>query len=240
MKKLLSFCGLFLMLWGSLPVSGAGAAEIRVTIKNLTHATYFTPLLVTAHNAATHLFQPGVAASTELQAMAEGGDITGLSTLIGGPDADTVANPAAGMLGPGQSVGNIVLNTDTTNNRYLSLVAMLLPTNDGFVGLDSLQLPTNPGTYTYFLNGYDAGTEANNELIVSAGGTPGVPGIPADPGSNAGTGGTGVTASESNMAVHIHRGILGDNNPAGGVSDLDVTMHRWLNPVAELVVEITP
>lgn len=237
MKKLLSFSCLFSLLWASLAIGSAFGAQATITIKNLTHGTYFTPLLVTAHDTATHLFEAGTAATPELQAMAEGGDISGLLALIGGADADTVENPAAGLTAPGQTVSNIIINTDTTGNGYLSLVAMLLPTNDGFVGLDSLQLPTTPGTYTYYLNGYDAGTEANDELI-TGGGAPGVSGIPAAPGGDAGTGGTGVTSSESNSTVHIHRGILGDNNATGGASDLDVTIHRWLNPVAQLTVVI--
>ena len=237
MKKLLSFTGLFYLLWASLAISASGAAEITVTLKNLTHGTYFTPLLITAHDNDSYLFHAGEAASDELQAMAEGGDISGLSTLVGGADADTVENPANGLLAPGQTVSDIVLNTDQTGNGYLSLVAMLLPTNDGFVGLDSLKLPTTPGTYTYYLNGYDAGTEANDELI-TGGGAPGVAGIPAAPGGDGGMNGSGVTTTENNSAVHIHRGVLGDDDTDGGDSDLDVTIHRWLNPVAKVIVKI--
>ena len=134
-------------------------------------------------------------------------------------------------------VSNILLNTDQTGNQYLSLVAMLLPTNDGFVGLDSLKLPTAAGTYSYYVNGYDAGTEANDELI-TGGGAPGVAGIPAAPGGDGGINGTGVTSTESNTVVHIHRGVLGDDEADGGDSDLDVTIHRWLNPLAKVIVEI--
>jgi len=237
MKKLLSFTGLFFLSWAALAVSYADAAEIKISIKNLTHGTYFTPFLVTAHDAGSYLFHAGEAASNELQAMAEGGDISGLAALVGGADSDTVQNPANGLLAPGQTVSNIELDTDQTGNEYLSLVAMLLPTNDGFVGLDSLHLPTAPGTYEYYLNGYDAGTEANDELI-TGGGAPGVAGIPAAPGGDGGVNGTGVTSSESNVKVHVHRGVLGDGDAEGGDSDLDMTVHRWLNPVAKVIVEI--
>ncbi len=104
---------------------------------------------------------------------------------------------------------------------------MLLPSNDGFVGLDSLTLPTGPGKYVYYLNGYDAGTEANNELINSINGSvPGVAGIPTDPSRAAGAGGSGVTGIETNPRVHIHPVNLGDTNPTGGVSDLASTEHR--------------
>lgn len=237
MKKLLSLSGLFFLLWFAAVAGSAAAAEISISIKNLTHGTYFTPFLVTAHDGDTYLFHAGETASEELQAMAEGGDISGLSALVGGADADTVENPAGGLLAPGDTVSNIELNTDQTGNQYLSLVAMLLPTNDGFVGLDSLHLPMAAGTYIYYLNGYDAGTEANDELI-TGGGAPGVAGIPAAPGGDGGLNGTGVTTTENNTAVHVHRGVLGDGDPEGGDSDLDTTVHRWLNPVAEVIVEI--
>jgi hypothetical protein len=124
--------------------------------------------------------------------------------------------------------------------RHLSATAMLLPTNDGFVGLDGLAIPRLPGVYTFYLNGYDAGTEANNELIVGPdGGAPGVLGIPADPGGNAGSGGTGVSGPDHNPKVHIHRGVVGDLDPAAGASDLDAGVHHWLNPVAKVTVTVT-
>ena len=36
------------------------------------------------------------------------------------------------------------------------------------------------------------------------------------------------------MMVHIHPGNLGDDDLEAGMSDLDNTVHRWLNPVAML------
>jgi hypothetical protein len=234
-KLLGTFFGLLFL--SSFAVGQAAAAEFSVTVKNLTNGTWFTPLLITAHDKYTDVFETGEPASDELQAVAEGGDISGLVSLVGGEDADTVANPAGGLLAPGASVDGVFLDTDRTRNRYLSIVAMLLPTNDGFVGLDSLRIPRIPGSYTYYLNGYDAGTEANDELI-TGGDAPGVPGIPADPGGNDGTGGTGAAGHDANPTVHIHRGVLGDTDPLGGISDLDSTVHRWQNPVAEVIIKV--
>lgn len=114
---------------------------------------------------------------------------------------------------------------------------LALPTNDGFVGLDSLAIPGNVGIYTYYLNGYDAGTEANDEII-NGGGTPGTPGIPADPLGQNGTNATGLANTENNSNVHIHRGVIGDTDASGGVSDLDSRVHRWLNPIARLIIEV--
>jgi len=122
-------------------------------------------------------------------------------------------------------------------NDHLSLVAMLLPTNDGFVGLNGWQIPTDAGTYTFTVNAYDAGTEANNEII-NGGGAPGVLGIPVEPGGNGGTGGMGLTVVEENSTVHVHRGNIGDDDMTGGKSDLNNTVHRWLNPVARITVTV--
>ncbi|MDH4228982.1 MAG: spondin domain-containing protein [Nitrospirota bacterium] len=217
-----------------LATAPAAAASLDVTVTNLSHNIYFTPLLVAAHPATSDLFSVGMAASADLQIMAECGDIAALSTTLAGAAADLVANPAAGLLAPGAST-TAMLTTASANTR-LSVVAMGLPTNDGFVGLDSATIPSAPGTYTFDLNLYDAGTEANDELF-STGCSAGLPGIPADPTMLGGTGGTGVAGADATATVHVHRGTLGDTNATGGASDLDSTVHRWQNPVAR--VELT-
>lgn len=213
------------------------AQELDVKFTNLTQGIHYTPVLISAHNDTMSLFNSGTAATPELQMMAEGGDISGLVGLLDAVSANNAANPAGGLLAPGEST-TAMLSTDD-GNGYLSIVTMLLPTNDAFAGVNSWKIPTEAGTYTFNVNAYDAGTEANNELVIGmAGGAPGVIGIPAAPGMNAGTGGTGVTIEEANKTVHIHRGSLGDDDLAGGKSDLDNTVHRWLNPVARVTVTV--
>ena len=230
MKKLITG----LLLAGGLS-SVALAQELTVEITNLTNGIYYTPLLVSAHNSHTDLFEPGESASTSLRAMAEGGDTSGLLAELEAAGADSADNPAQGLLAPGVTTAAHL--STRSHNRYLSIVAMLLPTNDGFVGMDAVSIPRRPGTYTYYLNGYDAGTEANNEII-NGGGAVGVPGVPADPGGNSGVAATGVTDSEHNTRVHIHRGVMGDMDLNGGVSDLNSAVHHWLNPVAKVVVKV--
>ena len=216
----------------------ASATDFNVRITNLTNGIWFTPFLVAAHPDGTSLFTTGMPASASLQAMAEGGDIAGLVTDLQGMSATIEENPAAGLLPPAMSA-NVDMNTDGTNNVLLSVVAMLLPTNDAFAGLNSITVPTAPGTYTFDLPAYDAGTEANDELVIGmAGGAPGVAGIPADPGGLGGTGGTGAAAADANGNVHIHRNTLGDTDGAAGASDLDSRVHRWLNPVVRVVVTV--
>jgi hypothetical protein len=235
MKKTL----LAIALSGGLLASGSLLArEISLSITNLTNATYFTPLLVAVHDRHTDLFEPGVAASDHLQAMAEGGDISGLIDDVITAGGDYVADPAGGLLAPGATAEAIIdLRGHHHRNRNISLVGMLLPTNDGFVGLDSLKIPRRPGSYTFYLNGYDAGTEANDEII-TGGGAPNTPGIPADPGGNAGSGGVATVGPDHNPTVHIHRSVIGDDDPNGGPSDLDARVHSWLNPVAKVVIRV--
>lgn len=58
------------------------AAELEISVTNLTGGIFFTPLLIVAHPAAAHLFQAGQAAGAAVQAMAEGGDTAALKTAV--------------------------------------------------------------------------------------------------------------------------------------------------------------
>ena len=202
------------------------AQEIDVKIHNNTNGIYFTPLLVSAHPASTSIFSLGSAASANLKSMAEGGDISGLSTDLASVSSNSVENPAAGLLAPGASTTTSI--STALANTNLTIASMLLPTNDGFVSLNGWKIPTTAGTYTININAYDAGTEANSEKIAD---------IPADPGLKAGTGGTGVSTVIEGF-VHIHRGNIGDSDATGGKSDLDVSSQRWLNPIATVTVTV--
>jgi hypothetical protein len=218
--------------------SSAYAQKVTVTVQNLTHGSHFTPLLVAAHDNTTHLFQTGSAASSHLQAMAEGGDT---SALISDLDAaGALHSSATDLLAPGHSFTSAVINTDGTSNNYLSIVGMVLPSNDGFVGVNSWHIPSAPGTYMMPALAYDAGTEANDELLgLDNPGAPGNPGLPAAPIGKGGSGGTGAAGDDTNKTIHIHRGILGDTDAEGGSSDLDSRVHRWLNPVARVIVTVS-
>ncbi len=233
MKRLTAAMLVMASLFGA---QTASAVDFNVRIINLSNGIYYTPFLVAAHPAGTSIFTVGQPASANLQAMAEGGDISGLVTDLQGLGATIAENPAGGLLAPASET-SVDLNTDGTSNELLTIVAMLLPTNDAFAGLNAVQIPTEPGTYVYDVPAYDAGTEANDELL-TGGGAPGAAGVPADPGMLAGTGGTGAAAADANPNVHIHRGTLGDLDAAGGVSDLDSSVHRWLNPVIRVVVTV--
>lgn len=221
-----------------LASASTNAAQLDIQITNLTRGSYFTPLLVAAHVPGERVFAFAMPASANLQAMAEGGDISGLVTDMDAINATVVANPAGGLLVPGAST-SASLNTDgAPDNTRLSIVAMLLPSNDGFMGLNAVAIPEEPGTYVFNVNAYDAGTEGNDEIIGS--GAPGEAGYPAPPpvAAASGTGGTGVAADAEGF-VHIHRVVLGDTDPEAGPSDIDSLVHRWLNPVVRVVVTVS-
>jgi hypothetical protein len=188
--------------------------------------------------------------------MAECGGIDMLAAELEAGGADILANPVGtdlGLLFPagstppagiapqgmiGSTSGELTM---TRGNKYLSVVAMLLPTNDAFAGLDSVEIPGKPGTYEFYLNAYDAGTEANDELPADDNPLDCMvdePGYPIDPLGNTGVGGSGVFDPQPSRSVHIHRSQLGDGNPSGGASDLTDSVHRWLNPVVKVTVNV--
>lgn len=226
MRTIRKLASVLLMTGATYP---SFAADLNIEIQNLTQGIYFTPLLVAAHTPDASLFEPGEAASAEIEAMAEGGSLDGLAAIGTAISADAVANPAMGLLVPGASTTADLMTAQS--NSVLSIVAMILPSNDGFVGLDNWAIPSEPGTYTVYLNAYDAGTEANDEIRASMPVPP-----PLEP--LLGNAGSGVTSTETNATVHIHRGNFGDADAMGGTSDMVNSVHRWLNPVAKVTVTV--
>lgn len=213
----------------------AQAAELEVHVQNLTQGIYFTPILVASHPASTSLYEIGTEASPELQQMAEGGNLTGLAGIVTLASGDVGEQEVEnGLTAPAAT--RVFTLESSEENSVLSIAAMMLPTNDGFIGLDNWKIPEEEGTYTVYLNAYDAGTEANDEIRGS--GAPGEAGMPVPPPLDPllGTNGTGVTMEESNATVHVHRGNLGDEAQDGGISDVSNTVQRWLNPVAKVTI----
>ncbi len=211
--------------------SSASAQTIHVEITNVTHGSWFTPLLVVAHRPSADVFEVGSPASEPLERMAEAGDISDLQAMAESMGATTaVANDTP--LGPGESASATLRTRD---NRMLSIVSMLLPSNDAFLGLDAFPLRKLKKQAVVYLGSYDAGTEANDELLVPGAGF-NLPGAPGDPGGNAGSGGVGMTNFDPNTRVHVHPGPVGDSDPTGGPSDFDSALHRWQDPVAKVVI----
>lgn len=228
---------LFLALLALTGSSGLMAATYSVEVQNITRGVYFAPLLVSAHTADAGVFTLGSAASVNLQSLAESGNIAGVSADLAAASANNVMNPAAGLLAPGATT-TADLGEPSAGNDYLTVIGMIVPSNDGFIALNTIPLPTEPGTYVYMVNGYDAGTEGNDEVRGS--GSPGAPGfgVPAPLDALVGHNGTGIPNVSAEGFVHVHPGHIGDLDMNAGQSDLNAATHRWLNPMARVTVTV--
>lgn len=237
-KKLLLACAV------CVAAPAAFASDLTVTVTNLTRGTWFTPMLVAAHPASFKSFTDGTAASVEIQSIAEAGDTSGMQAILP-VNSVKIVDPAKGPLKPGGSATTVSFSGGAgTSNSQLTILAMMVPTNDGFIALNAIDIPTTPGTYTYNVNAYDAGTEANDEKKAAAGGI-NQPGMIFPAFLNDATGklssdinpnAPGFSNATKEGFVHIHRGIVGSAN--GGPSALDNTVYRWLNPVARVVLTV--
>ena len=201
------------LLMTSAAATADGPASYHVTITNITNSINFTPILLTSHRKGVSLYELGSAASNELTAIAEGGDIAPLSAVLQDDPRVADVQDSGDLLGPGESVTVTLSATHGAHN--ISMASMMLPTNDGFIALNSVKAPRH-GTVTYYSPGYDAGTELNDELCIS------IPGPTCGgEGPSPGAGGEGY--------VHINRGIH-------GIGDLAPDVYDWRNPVARITI----
>lgn len=217
-----------------LAAAQSQAAQLEISIANISGGNTFTPVIAAAHSKDTYLFKTGTMASDELAMMAEGGAVSGLEAMVASSGAG-VTSVAAGMTSAGESNMTTI---DSMDYKYLSLAAMILPTNDGFVGLDSWIIPQVSGTYFIRVNSYDAGSELNDE-IVNGGGALGAAGIPGAPGGQGGMGAMGIPGVMESNYVHPHPGVIGDFDKEGGYSDVNAAVHKWQDPIALVTVKVT-
>ena len=202
---------------GNPTVQAQSTGMYQVNITNLTPTQHFTPILAATHTAAVSIFLPGTAASAELQALAEGGDVAPLTALLTGNANVMDVQTAGGLHGPGATA--TVMVTGGAQFDRLSLAAMLIPTNDTFVGVDTW-LPAAGETKVVYAYAYDAGTEINDELCASIPGPSypecGGPGMGGSPGNGEGT-------------IVISGGIKGGGDFG--------TNRDWKNPVARITIQ---
>jgi hypothetical protein len=205
-----------ILLFASATASASGNKSYHVTITNLTHAISFTPILVTSHRRPVSIFELGTPASDDLSAIAEGGDTGPMTTTLNGNSHVIDVQQSVGLLLPGESV-TVVVSAEH-GAKMISVASMMLPTNDAFIGLNSVEV-SNKGS-TFYSVGYDAGSEANDELCANIPGPRCPGGVGPSPGVNDG---------DENY-VHVHRGIH-------GIGDLAADVYDWRNPVAKITVK---
>ena len=202
----------------SATLAGAAAARTddasktwRVTISNLTSAQPLSPPLLVVHSKKADVWSIGALASPGVAAIAEDADNSVLTAaLTGGRGIRSVETGGGGPIPPGESL-TYTVETRGNFNR-LSVLTMLVNTNDAFTGLDALHLHGRALSRT--TNAYDAGSEANNELIAF------IPGPCC---------GHPFVRDPTSEPVAMHPGIL-------GVGDLDPGVYGWTNPVARITI----
>ena len=138
--------------------SAQSAVTFRATITNTTNPEMIiTPGAFLVHRDADAFWALGGTASLALERIAEIGD-----------PGEAVSALGATALGPAPANGDTVsFDFSASPGDHLSFSQMLIATNDAFVGLNSLALwdGGSPISVTRNLVGYDAGTEANEDLF---------------------------------------------------------------------------
>lgn len=198
---------------GSNSEVDGGASAYDVTITNVTAGITFTPALAVVHGKNISLFQLGEPASEGIATLAEAGDPSVIASTAGGASEVGGFATDTDPLAPGAST--TVRVSSTAGFERITVAAMLLPTNDGFYAINTVKLPDSVGdSVTYYANGYDAGSEPNDELCEN------IPGPQCE--------GEGLSPdTDGEGYVHVHRGIH-------GIGDLNAADHDWRNPVAKI------
>lgn len=197
---------------------GAFPVKYRVTITNLTHGTAITPLLVASHSSDVHLFVLGSPASDELRTLAEEGNPMPLANALEMTPGVRDVTTGDSATPPGMTA---TFQISAGPLDRISIAAMLVPTNDGFVAIDAAPVPLPFQHETLYANGYDAGTEVNDELCSS---------IPGPNYPECGGPGGGAQVGGGEGFVFVHSGIH-------GVGDFAPADRDWRNPVAKVVIE---
>lgn len=162
----------------------ASAFDVRVTIQNLAPqdplGLYFGPVWLGFHNGSFDLYNPGTAASPQIELLAELGDSSAINTWFAATQptglsmvANNPGGPGPGLFSPGSS-RSLTVNLDPMSQRYLSFGTMVVPSNDSFFANPNplfAQLFDGmgnfAGTQSWTLTGasvWDAGTEVNDPM----------------------------------------------------------------------------
>lgn len=212
---------------GAEHANGAATHRYEVTITNLTTGQPFSPGVIATHDAQATVWNPGDASSEGIRLIAENGDngpaVTDLQGQSGIFDVVPVSAPigCGGCPGPfpSSAVYHIAARADADR---LSLAVMLICSNDGFTGVNGVKLPGGFQPAVFLGVGYDAGTEANDELSTSI----------VDPcfaiGPVAGAADGNLRTATAGVIAH-HTGLTG----GAGLT----AAHAWTNPVVRIRIQ---
>lgn len=193
------------------PVAAQDTVTIQIT--NLSRQI-ISPPVVASHTWKVAIFAPGQPASSDLAALAEDGDTSGLVDLLSMNAEVLDVAAATGPLLPGETL-TFELEVRGKYNR-LSAVGMLVTSNDAFFGLSNYFVDPGQPVQRVTAPAWDAGTEVNNESCDF------IPGPPCgNPFMRDTDGAEGF--------VFVHSGIH-------GTGDLLPNAWAWQNPVVEIAV----
>lgn len=188
----------------ALSTQSAMATYLRITLNNLS-PNVLTPAPFITHDSSFDLFDQNSSASPAVEALAEGGDTSGVVALAAfakgsGSVLDYKIAANGGPIFPAMSA-TVDIKADPSH-RWLSFLSMFAVSNDAFIGGttgdNAIELfsGATPLYNTYFIapaDVWDAGTEVNDELRVNV------------PGAFGGTGGV----DENGVITNNHPGIAG-------------------------------
>ncbi|MEO0796864.1 MAG: spondin domain-containing protein [Verrucomicrobiota bacterium] len=235
--KNVKYCTALLSLCALSTTHAVVNLEVTITSNAASDGVYFTPVWTAFHDGSFDIFDPGVAASAGLEALAEDGNNGVIDSAFGtasGRLSQTVNNPSGpgpGLFGPGSS-NSVQIMVDETDNRYFSYASMILPSNDAFFAngnptaielFDALGNFNGEQTITIFgANVWDAGTEVNDTF-----------GAPFSM--------IGGTSTDEGGTVALHAGL--DNfvgTALGNGNILGVALDNGLAPIATITVNVVP
>ncbi len=216
---------------GATPQSAkAGVRLYDVTITNLTSTQPLSPGVVVTHAKDAEVWAVGSPASEGIRQIAENGDdVPAVGELTGAPGIFEVVGtglpPIHRIGGPG-ATGRTFRIAARGNANRLSVAVMLICTNDGFTGVSGVKLPGGFKREEFLTNGYDAGTEANDQLYTHV----------VDPCG--GIGPVSVAPDGQNLRTATPGGVIAPHpGIQAGVGDLAPAVYAWTDPVARITIQ---
>ncbi|ARE41882.1 hypothetical protein RGUI_3741 [Rhodovulum sp. P5] len=173
--------GVLPAMLGSLALSGAvfaGPITVSITNEQAADGLYVTPLFTVFHDGTYDAFDPGTPASLGVENIAEAGDPAHeAATNAAGYRSGVITSPGgfagAPVIDPGETA-SLTFDLDPMTDRYLSFLAMVIPSNDLFIGNaapTAYEVFDMAGNFTglgpimiYTSDVWDAGTEENDNL----------------------------------------------------------------------------
>lgn len=179
LKSRVGIAGAAVALSMAAGAASAVTVEINVTNNQASGGLSLTPFFSAFHDGSFDTFDPGGFASDYVELLAEEGSPAGAleAAARAGATAGVAAAPegfeGAPVIEPGETA-TLRLQVNASQDRFLSILSMVIPSNDLFVG------NSNPEAYEVFdaagnFTGiapidigtdrvYDAGTEENNNI----------------------------------------------------------------------------